>query len=301
LSIGRRTFLKLAGFAGSFLFLFSKIPNLFAGKWEHGKTNWWKGKTFHQDNVDVSNVDEGIIKAKVQGNWKEFKIRELSSDFLKWNFSSRIKDLDKMKKIMSGAGGEMDYAGPHSASLATYGGGRKDSIFTINNAVKGMGFVPAKEKLKDTIMLLKNTISNPMPEKLEQLKKNYKDNTLYDRTKQVSLELYSSPSFETHTFLNLMENPVCSIVFLDIPSYELRCIARLVHPDDPDATPYEKNVTYFTNLVHSYFHGKFSKEFITAIFYVIEEFDNTPGDKRGIRVVPPRPLEKTEEKQLKRE
>jgi len=298
LAIGRRTFLKLSGIiAGSFLFLFTvKIPQLFAGKWEHGETNWWKGKTFHQDNVNVSKVDEGLISAKVQGNWKEFKIRELSSDFLKWNFDARLKNLNEMAELLKGEGKRPDYAGPHSASVASYGGGRKDSRFTINNAVKGMGFVPVKERLKDTIELLEKTKPNKMAEKLEVLRKNYEDNALFDKTKQVSLELYSVPSFETHTFLNLMENPVCSIVFLDIPSYELRCVARLVHPDDPDATPYEKDVAHFTNLVHSYFHGKFSRQFITAIYYVIEEFDNTPGEKRGVRAVPPLPVEKTEER-----
>ena len=301
MKIERRTFLKLAGFASTVLFpLFVKVPQLLAGKWEHGKKNWWKGKTFHQDNVDVSRVDSGIIRAKVEGVWKTFKIRTLSDDFMKWNFNARLKTLEEMENmIMSKKGGkEPDLAGPHSASVATYGGGRKDSRFTINNAVKGMGFVPVQEKLKKTIKHLEGTISSKITEKLDVLKSNYEDMTLFDRTKQISLELYTVPSFETHTFLNLIENPICSIVFLDIPSYELRCVARLVHPLDPKATEYEKDVVHYTNLVHSYFHGKFSRKFITIIFYVIEEFDNTPGKKKGIRVVPPLPIEKTKEKNL---
>lgn len=301
MNIGRRTFIKLAGFAGSFLFFFSRIPSLFGGKWEHGEKNWWKGKTFHQDNVKTDKVEQCIISAKVNEKWQVFKIRELSEGFLEWNFSSRIDDLENMKKMMSEGGGTMDYAGPHSASVATYGGGRKDSLFTINNAVKGIGFVPVKERLKETISLLEETISNPMPQKLEQLKKNYEDETLFDRTRQTTLELYATPSFETHTFLNQMENPAACIVFLDIPSYELRCIARMIHPDDPQATPYEKDVVHYVNLVHSYFHGEFKKKFITTIYYVIEEFDNTPGKKMGVRVVPPLPIEKQDniEKKIK--
>lgn len=296
MNIGRRTFLKFAGFAGSFLlFFFTKIPQLLGGKWEHGEKNWWKGETFHQDNVKTDRIEEGIISAKINGDWKEFKVREFSEDFLKWNFSSRLKKLEEIAKMLEGEGERPGYAGPHSGSVATYGSGRKDSIFTINNAVKGMGFVPVKEKIKEAISLMEETISNKMSEKLSFLKKNYDDFTLFDKTRQVSLELYATPSFETHTFLNLMENPICSIVFLDIPSFELRCIARMIHPDDPDASPYEKDVVRFTNLVHSYFHGEFEKVFITTIYYLIEEFDNTPGRKKGIRTVPPLPVEKTKE------
>lgn len=222
-------------------------------------------------------------------------MRELSEDFLKWNFSARAKKLDEIAKMIEGEGERPGYAGPHSGSVATYGGGRKDSRFTINNAVKGIGFVSVKERLNETISLLEKTTTNEMSKKLSILKKTYEDDILFDKTKQVSLELYSTPSFETHTFLNIMENPACSIVFLDIPSFELRCIARLIHPDDPDALEYEKDVVRYTNLIHSYFHGKFEKQFITTIYYVIEEFDNTPGRKRGIRTVPPLPVEKTEE------
>ncbi len=293
MKIARRTFLKFAGFTSSFLFLFTtRIPQLFGGKWEQGEKDWWTGEVFHQGNVNTNEIEKGIISAKIEGSWKDLKVREFSEDFLKWNFPARVKKLEEMAKMIEGEGERPGYAGPHSGSVATYGGGRKDSKFTINNAIKGVGFVPVRERLKETISLLEKTISDPMSEKLAILKNNYEDDTLFDKTRQVSLELYATPTFETHTFLNLMENPVCSIVFLDIPSYELRCITRMIHPDDPQASQYEKDVSHYTNLVHSYFHGKFEKQFITTIYYVIEEFDNTPGEKRGIRTVPPLPAEK---------
>lgn len=302
MNIGRRTFLKLTGIGGTFLFFFTvRIPGLFGGKWERGEKNWWKGEIFHQDNVKTDRIDEGIITAQIEGTWREFKVRKVSNNFLKWNISERIKNLDEIVKMIEGEGERPGYAGPHSGCVATYGSRRKDSKFSINNAVKGMGFVPVKEKLKETIAHLEETIAKPLSEKLEILKMNYEDETLFDKTRQVSLELYATPSFETHTFLNQMENPICSIVFLDIPSFELRCITRLIHPNDPDASEYEKDVVRYTNLVHSYFHGKFEKQFITTIYYVIEEFDNTPGKKRGIRTVPPLPVEKTEDTKETRE
>lgn len=294
--IGRRTFLKLAGFSSSFLLFFSaRLPRLLAGKWEHGETDWWKGEVFHQDSVKVDRIDRGIIEAKIDDMWQEYTIRPFSEDFIDWNFSRRLEKLDELAEMLEGEGARPGYAGPHNGIVATCGARRKDSRFSLNNAVKGMGFVPVKDKLKETIAFMEETIERPLPEKLAILKKNYEDRTLFDKSCQVSLELYATPEFETHTFLNQMEHPVSTIVFLDIPSFEIRCIARLIHPDDQQATEYEKDVLNYTNLVHSYFHGKFDRIFITTIYYCIEEFDNTPGKQRGIRTVPLRPVENVDD------
>jgi len=122
---------------------------------------------------------------------------------------------------------------------------------------------------------------------LESLYNNGKE--IYDRTKQVSLELYSTPNFETHSFLNQMTDPGVSIVFLDFPSYELRCITQLLHPKDPKLTKYEKNVVEYINRIHDYFHGASPRKSIGVIYHVIEVFDNTPGRARGKRVVPSMP------------
>jgi hypothetical protein len=124
-----------------------------------------------------------------------------------------------------------------------------------------------------------------MAEKLKILENIYSEDGLLDRRKQVSLELYTQRDFETHTFLNIMSNPSVSVVFLDIPSYEIRAIARLVHPDDETAAPDEKRIVYYVNLVHDYFHGESPRKSIGMIFHVIEVFDNSPA-KRGIRVIP---------------
>jgi hypothetical protein len=293
--IGRRTFLKFAGFSSSALLFFSaRLPKLIAGKWEHGETNWWKDGTFHQDSVRIDRIDKGIIDANIDGTWQELRVKQLSQDFVDWNFSRRLEKLDDIAEMLEGEGARPGYSGPHNGIVATYGARRKDSKFSLNNAVKGMGFLPVKEKLKDTIAFLNDTLDKPLRDKIGILKKNYENRALFDTTCQVSLELYAEPAFETHTFLNQMQNPLSTIVFLDIPSFEIRCIARLIHPRDPQATEYEKDVLTYTNLVHSYFHGKFEKVFITTIYYVIEEFDNTPGEKRGIRTVPPLPAEKTD-------
>jgi hypothetical protein len=299
--IGRRTFLRLSGLVSSCVILFTvRIPSLFGGKWEHGEKEWWDGETFRQNNVKTDKIEERLLSAKIEDTWREYRIRDLSDGFCKWNFNSRIARLEEIKEMMEGEGMRPGYAGPHNGIVASYGGKRKDSEFTLNNAVKGMGFIPTKAKLKETITHLEETIDQPMKEKLDVLKKNYENQELFDTSKQVSLELYTEPSFETHTFLNQMENPLSTIVFLDIPSYELRCISQLLHPNNPSLTEYERDVVHYTNLVHSYFHGHFEKEFITVIYHVIEEFNNTPGKQKGMRTVPPRPLEPVEDMKKKK-
>ena len=117
----------------------------------------------------------------------------------------------------------------------------------------------------------------------------YANRDLWDRTRLVSLELYAKPDFETHTFLNQMENPVSSVVFLDIPSYELRTIAQLLHPKDPALNNYEKKIVTYINAIHTYMHSHFKAVVPAVIYHIIEQFDNSPGrggdKKRGQRVV----------------
>jgi hypothetical protein len=283
----RRSFLKSLGIGTSIVLFLGKIPRLlWGGKWEHSKKNFWKDNSFIQDTVDLSLYEKGRIKARVDGTWQEFRLREASKEFIDWNTKKRMEFLERIKTgKMPGLGG------PHSGAVATYGLGRLDSKFTVNNAIKGVGLAPREQYIDRAISQLKKTFKSPMPKKMEVLKSFYEDPDFIDWRKQTSLELYTTPEFETHTFLNVMENPVATIVFLDMPSFELRTIARVVHPDDKSATLPEKKLLEFVNLAHSYMHGKFSRIFPLLLFYIIEEFDNTPGSKMGIRTVPKFPKE----------
>ena len=234
-----------------------------------------------QTNIDMSQYNAGMIKAKVDGKWQKFNIRELPDGFMKWRSSSSIKWLDAMKK------GEMPsmLGGAHFGAIASYGGYRDDTEFSINNAFKGIGVVPKKEKIKEAIKKLESTRDSSMEEKLKVLKGFYEDKELLDRTKLTSLELYTTKDFETHTFLNIMANPSVSVVFLDIPSYEVRAICRLVHPKDETTSEEEKDILKYVNLIHDYFHGKSPRQSIVMIFHVIQVFDNSPR-ARGVRITP---------------
>jgi hypothetical protein len=285
--MNRRSFLKTLGFAAPIAVLVGKIPRLlWGGKWEHADKSFWKGEMFFQKSVDVSGYSSGVIKARIDGTWEEYTIKEMSEAFRTWNTEKRLEFIEHIK-----TGKMPGWGGPHSGAVATYGLRRLDSHFTLNNAIKGIGLAPKDENLDEAIERLESTYEHPMPDKMDVLTSFYQKPDFFDWRKQTSLELYATPDFETHTFLNVMENPTATLVFVDIPSFELRTIVRIVHPDDATALPSEKKLLKFVNLAHEYMHGKFPRFYPLLLFYVIEEFDNTPGSKRGIRTVPVLPEE----------
>ncbi|MBC8527610.1 MAG: hypothetical protein H8D22_12290 [Candidatus Cloacimonetes bacterium] len=256
----------------------------------YSPANFWKDGYFHQTNVFTPAPEDSIIKAKLDGKWQEFSLQKFPEKFMEWNISKRLETIGIIEEMMASKGKPSkgpELAGPHNGIVASYGFRRKDSKFKLNNAVKGMGFLPKKEKIREIIKLLEETIDAPFPEKLKNLIHFYENvDSLFDVDKLVSLELYSTPEFETQTFLNQMTNPISTIVFLDIPSYKLKTIVRLLHPDDPNLTEYEKDVVKYINLIHSYFHGKFPRDYIAVIYYVVEIYDNSPGrmDAMGRRI-----------------
>lgn len=283
----RRNFLKSFGlFISTFLSIKSLPKFLWAGKWERSKKNFWQNGKFVQKSVDVSLYGSGKIKSKIDGKWQVYNLIEVNKEFIEWNLKSRLEFIDVIK-----SGKMPQLGGPHSGVVATYGLKRLDSQFSLNNAVKGMGLAPKDEKIDEAIELLKSTFDKKLPEKMDVLRSLYENADFFDWRKQTSLELYTTKEFETHTFLNIMENPIATIVFVDIPSYELRTIARIVHPDDDSPLPSEKKLLQFVNLAHEYMHGKFPRIFPLLLFYIVEVFDNTPGSKRGIRVSPELPAE----------
>ncbi|MCK4446892.1 MAG: hypothetical protein KAW56_07405, partial [Candidatus Marinimicrobia bacterium] len=251
---------------------------------EQENVRLWNNNTFQQKTVDMSKYSEGIIKAKVEGKWKVFKIEELPDKFIEWNIKRRFETIEKIKKMQPPS---LD--GPHNAMVASHGRKRSDSQFSINNAVKGTGFIPKEENLKAIIKQLNSTIDNPFEKKIAILESFYENgDSIFDRTKLVSLELYSTPKFETQTFLNQMTDPGVALVFLDIPTFKIKSIAQLLHPDDPELTDYEKDVVEYINLIHSYFHGEFPKMFIAVLYHIVEVYDSSPGrGGKGIRIVPP--------------
>lgn len=279
--MNRRSFLKLGGVSLLSSFL---LPRLGKGdKVQQTAPSYWiGGKYFVQDTVNTDDLPERIW-ARIDGSWHVYPVRELPSEYIDWSINRRLVRLeDMLVGIMPSC-----YDGPHSAAVATYSRfGRGDSEFKVNNAIKGMGFIPKQERIADVIQQLKDTQDASMTAKVQVLIDNYSDRDLWDMTCQGSLELYTTPSFETHSFTNQMRNPVSTVVFLDVPSYEFRAVAKLIHAKDPSVSEVERARAEYINLVHTYFHSG-PTDNIACIYYVIEVFDNSPGTyKPGSRIVP---------------
>jgi hypothetical protein len=287
--MNRRTFLN-AGVASAALgALFHRTDRAFGRNHQQipGNTEslWTSDGIFRQSTIDTSRKKEGIIRARVDGVWKDYTARPLDDGFFSWNLEDRFQKLAVMKE-----GRMPDWSGAHNAAVATYGRTRGDSDFTLNNAVKGMGLCPKEDRMEELIGRLVALRDKSQEEKFGLLESLYKNRDLWDPFALVSLELYAAPDFETHTFLNQMENPVSTIVFLDVPSYEIRSLARLLHPKDPGLTPTEERTVRYINTIHTFMHSHFKSVVPAAVYYVVEVFDNSPAGmnqmgKKGRRIV----------------
>lgn len=286
--LNRRQFLEKAGKLGGAVFLSSLAGKALAGEWEQAMEELWTNGSFIHDTVDASMEAQGLIRALLDGNWREFRTVPLPQDFMDWNLSARLEVLENISMMFSGEGGSPpSLAGPHNAAMATYGGRRADSVLTVNNAFKGMGLCPNREIIKDKMARMEELMSGGMGQRLDFLQDLYSSPDNFDLTKMISLELYSTPDFETHTFINLMERPVTSLVFLDSRSYEVRGIGQLVPPEDTGGGEYASDIVKYTNMAHSFFHGDFPRLYPGILVHVTAVFDNSPGSGRGVRIAPP--------------
>ncbi len=247
--------------------------------------SFWQGDYCVQTTARTPEKGATSINARVDGAWQEFELAQFPTSFWEWNRQRRREIVDIFREILSKgreAARRPELAGPHNGIVATYGARRSDSQFALNNAVKGMGFLPKAERLPEIIAMLENTMEDGFDAKLgilDSLYVNAEEIFAHDRV--VSLELYSQPGFVTQTFINQMLNPACVIVWLDIPTYKVKSIVRLLDPLDPNLTDYERYVVRYINLIHSYFHGAFPRDYIAAVYYAVEIYDSSPGKEKG--------------------
>jgi len=295
-SPGRRSMLKaaaatglglpLAAYLGGESWLGTKEAK--ADEVPRVRESYWRDGYFVHENVDASGFESGFVRAKVDGTWRDFAVRELQDDFVDWNFQARI---DVLENPMGG----MCLAGPHSGCLATYGANRGDSTFTLNAAFKGFGFFPRQDQIDGLTEALRAHWTSSDATKIAFLEALYVDHEAWDFRMLSSLELYTTQSFETHSFLNQMANPIATICWLAIPgSFEVRAIPRLLHPLDPGLADADRKRLIWVNHMHDFYHGGplpdvANLSWIGAIYYVVEVFDNSPyPGLMGVRTTPPR-------------
>lgn len=275
-----------------FVFILLGSSGILLAKGSPNPDDFWKDGYCRQQTVIPPTIGAEIIKAKVDGKWQFYPLVHFPAAYWEWNLQRRKEYLEIFSEMLEKgreATRSPQLSGPHNGMVATYGAARQDSRFKLNNAVKGMGFLPKAEKMTELIKLLESSMEHSLPEKLillDNLYSHAQDNFASDRL--VSLELYSEPGYTTQTFLNQMLNPACVTVFLDIPTYKIKQIARLIHPDDPALSDYEKQACHYVNLMHSFFHGSFPRDYMAVIYYNTEIYDSSPGrkDARGTKVSP---------------
>ncbi|NLK49096.1 MAG: hypothetical protein GX294_00435 [Candidatus Cloacimonetes bacterium] len=253
---------------------------------------FWKDDICVQTTVQRAEPDARSIKALTDGQWQEFDLVPFPDSFWEWNTGRRMEYLDIFREMLAKgpeATRKPALSGPHNGIVATYGEARADSRYRLNNAIKGMGLCPTSESIDELLALLTANKDAEFATKIEILDTLYqKAQELFSPYALVSLELYSQPDYNTQTFINQMTNPLCVTVFLDIPTFKIKQVARLVHPDDPDLSEYEAKVCRYVNLMHSFFHGEFPRDYIATIYYNTEIYDSSPGREgaRGTRIEP---------------
>lgn len=252
----------------------------------------WKNGTFHHDTVDARGTATGTIRARLDGHWRELPLVDLPNAFLRWSLDERK---ERLRRLAEHGFSKRDLAGPHNACVATYGGPPRDSSVSLNTAYKGMGLLPRADKLATTIAMLKEAHKEietsqgagmaQLYAKIRVLAKLYGEPSSFDRRKQVSLELFSHPTFFTHTFLNMLANPIASASFLAYPTFELRSVPQLLHAKDPHLTRQERLTVDYVNTVHDFIHSGDGTQRIACIYHIIEVFEDTPtGRGRGTRL-----------------
>jgi hypothetical protein len=252
--------------------------------------DFWQNGYCVQSSAETPAAHSKSIRARVDGEWDTLPLVDFPPQYWQWNRARRTEYLEVFRKMLSGGERQQPrLSGPHNGMVATWGMARNDSKFKLNNAVKGSGFLPKADKMAEITELLERNIDSDMLTKLNILDSLYQNaEDIFSPNQLVSLELYSEPGYNTQTFINQMLNPACVTVFLDIPTFKIKQIARLLHPLDPDLSAYEKSVVRYVNLIHSFFHGEFPRDYIAVIYYNIEIYDSSPGrkDARGTKISP---------------
>jgi len=294
----RRNFLKVTGAGLLSLPFATRAKPAFASSADWWNQSYWQGAEgseycVHRTVYD-GEVDQGYIWARIDGWWRRFKIGDLEETYWDWNFGERIESFEQ--QLDPETPYEFRAGGPHSPSVATYGNvtGRGDSSFHVNNKIIGMNCIPKNEYIKDIndTMLEMIEAGADQNTKVSYLLELHQQRDMWRKDVQLGIELFSDATWQTHTFLNLMENPAATLCFQGrhgmniFNSYEVRCIAHIVHPKDPDISEEMYQVAIFPSVLHGFFHSFYPDNINepAVVYYTVEEFDNSVMAK-GERLV----------------
>jgi len=343
-TIKRRSFLKLAGLSSVGLSLGFPLTTLW-GKTIDSENREIKSESFfkkiwHRNkedkryfitpNLKTNWIDKNIILAKVDGWWRAYSLREFDNEFHEWWIAEKLWYYDQLIAFFEGETDELNIpnGGHHHPMLSTYGNkkGRGDSDFHLNTTPKGFSLLPKPDKIDYVTQQIEAVYNDPdakIPVDIFKKRKElYQQKDLWDKTRFVTLELYSGRPIdeddkingelinfgflETHTFQNLIKNPMATLTYMSLfntdgsqsyfegregltPTFEFRGFCWLISYHNPNLTEYEKAIADYVNQAHCRYHGG-RCDLAANIFLIVEQFNNTPGYDpygRGRRSVPP--------------
>lgn len=293
-ALQRRNFLKWGGASLLTLPFMTKVRLAYGtAPTLTSKINYWatspEGKKYCiQRSVYDGEVKQGYIWGRVDGLWKRFQIRNLEETYWNWHFTEMLKSFEEQ---LAPEPYEYRAGGPHSPSVASYGNrkGRGDSSFHLNSKIIGLSAVPTQEHIKEINQTMLTMIDEgkDYKTKVAWLNELHKQD-IWRKELQPGVEYFTTPEFETHTFLNLMENPVATLCFqgrYDIfTSFEIRCIAQIVDPRNPAITGDLLEIVKYPAILHGFYHNNVP-EVPAVLYWPVEEFNNTVKDKPGQRLV----------------
>ena len=192
-------------------------------------------------------------------------MKMIPEEFIDWLY---VKRRELIEKILRGKASEQEvYLGflRHTPAIATHGSAG------LNASVKGVGFIHEDTYLSGTLEILREFMKEKRSqvEALKFLLEHIYLREKIDFTKLTSIELAHK-----HTWTNVNENPVATIIFYYPPmtSYEVRCKVK-IHLND--------EIHEFVNRIHDLYHGgKPQKESWSKrpvyVFHIQEIYDNSP-------------------------
>jgi hypothetical protein len=179
-------------------------------------------------------ISNGIAKWKQNGSAREFEIKELPEEFIRWQLDYKNSIYNKIEND--------EYIAFNVGHLPVVGTWDKDSLFP-NLANKGIGFAPRDEHMDHYLALVETAV-----EKITQLPPHAVDETRALRV-STAREFYSHPEhidwhrvclleiFEGTTYQNLTQNPFASVLWTGnspvFVSFQVDCIVEIMTPEDP--------------------------------------------------------------------
>jgi len=321
-SLQRRSFLKLAGlsFAGLSIgfprwgHAAEKLPEITGDHKHLWHTDANGNLYFVAKNLKTDKIDQSKVKAKVDGEWKEYQIKSFDDEFHTWWIAEKDWYYNQLIGFFEGTFEDFNIpnGGHHHPMLCTYGvkkSGRGDSEFHLNCTPKGFTIIPKVEYMDQIMEEIEAVYNDPnaaLPvDVFKKRQELYHQKDLWDTTRFATLELYSGRPInandgggcygfkETHTFSHVMDNPMATLTYMalwntdgtqsyfqgfadETPTFEFRGFSWMISYYNPCNGDYEKKVADYINQAHCGYHGG-ACDIATNVFLVCEQFNNSPG------------------------